>query len=155
MRRRALIVLPALLLSLAGCGDDLEERRADYLERAEAVCADSNAQARELGSPASVADVPRFAEAAVALVRATVDGLEALEPPEEDRAEVQQKVLEPLRDDVGTAEEYAGQVTAAAEANDIPTLLTLNDERPTTSADVDFMRGYGFEECVTAAQQGG
>jgi hypothetical protein len=154
MRRTALL-LPALTLALTACGDSLDERRAAYLADAEAVCADSNAKAANLGSPATVREVPVFARAAVLLVRATVDGLEDLEPPEEDRAEVQDKVVGPLRADVEVAEDYAAQITAAAEADDVERLLALGDEVPGTGADVAFMREYGFDECVRAAEQTG
>jgi ribosomal protein S18 acetylase RimI-like enzyme len=155
--RRLALILPVLLLPLAGCsgddGESLEERRSAYLQSAEAVCADSNEQVEALGQPTSVAEVPTAADRAVEIVRGTVASVEALEPPEEDRAEIEEKVVDPLRADVGVAEQYAEEVKAAAAANDSLALLRLLGERPQTTADLEFMRGYGFVECVRAADQ--
>jgi len=52
-------------------------------------------------------------------------------------------------------EAYAEEVKAAAAAGDGATLLRLVQERPQTSADLDFMREYGFDQCVRAADQQG
>ena len=152
--RRLAAALPLLLVAACsgGGGDDLEERRNAYLDRAEAVCERTNADIDALGTPAGVEQVPEFADKAVAIVQRTVEELSAVEPPEEDRAEVEQKVLEPLADDVETAEQYAEQVKAAAAANDQAGLLRLLQESPQTTADVAFMRDYGYVECVEAVQ---
>jgi hypothetical protein len=153
--RRSLLAL-ALLLALTACGDDgptLEERRAEYREEAETVCAVANAESAQLSAPSSVDAVPEFADQAVALVRDTVADLEELEPPEEDAEEVEERMLAPLREDVAVAEDYAEQLRAAAAANDVATLLGLAAQRPQTSADLEWMREYGLPECARAADQ--
>ncbi|HVM26967.1 MAG TPA: hypothetical protein VM433_04750 [Mycobacteriales bacterium] len=157
--RSLLLTLPLLLVLPACAGGDgeptLEERREAYVEQAEEVCVQSNQQVQELGTPGSVAEVPAAADRAVEIVRTTVDQITALDPPEEDRPELTERVLDPLRDDVGVAEAYAEEVKAAAAAGDGATLLRLVQERPQTSADLDFMREYGFDQCVRAADQQG
>jgi hypothetical protein len=158
--RRSLLLVPVLLLTTAcsGGGDDggqpsLEDRRADYLAAAEDVCTEADIAVRDLGTPSGVADVPAFADKVVALVRSTVEELTAVEPPAEDAAEITAKVYDPLRADVTSAEAYAGQLKAAAAANDTATLLRLAGERPQTTADLAFMREYGFDQCVRVADQ--
>jgi hypothetical protein len=158
MRHAAAAVLVLTLATACSGGDDggapsLEDRRADYVASAEDVCTETNLAVRELGTPSGVADVPAFADRAVEVVRTSVEELTALTPPEEDAAEVEQKVYAPLRADVGAAEAYAGQLKAAAAANDTAALLRLVQERPQTTADLAFMREYGFSECVRAADQ--
>jgi hypothetical protein len=161
MRRSAFLV-PLVVLPLVACsgssgskGSDLKERRAAYLKAAEAVCAKTNADVAALGTPTSVAAVPAFADKAVAIVQSTVDRFAAVQPPAEDRAEIAAKVADPLHKDVGVAQAYAAQVKAAANANDSAALLRLVQDRPQTSADLAFMRTYGFVQCVKAADQRG
>ncbi|HWG93247.1 MAG TPA: hypothetical protein VNU66_03340 [Mycobacteriales bacterium] len=157
--RRSLLLVPVLVLTAAcsGGGDggepSLEERREAYLTAAEDVCTETNIAVRELGTPAGVAEVPAFADRAVEVVRSSVEELTAVEPPAEDAAEVTEKVYDPLRADVTAAEAYAEQLKAAAAANDTATLLRLVGERPQTTADLAFMRDYGFDQCVRAADQ--
>ncbi len=157
---RSLVLTLPLLLVLPACsggedGQSLEDRRAAYVEQAEEVCIASNEQVQELGTPTSIAEIPAAADQAVEIVRSTVDEITALEPPEEDRAEVTEKVLEPLADDVGRAETYAEEVRAAADGGDSATLLGLVSQVPSTTADVAFMRDYGLVECAKAAELAG
>ena len=162
--RRLAPVLALTLLPLVGCSSDdggggdsgpsLEDRRETFVDAAEQVCTDANAEVTAIPAPTSVDTVAPYAEQVVAVLQRTVDEVAALEPPEEDQAELQEKVLGPLESDVGVAEQYAADVTAAAEANDQAGLLRLVQELPQTSADVEFMREYGLVECAKAADTG-
>jgi hypothetical protein len=156
--RRLALVLP-LLLAVPACstgqeadaGPSLEDRRADYVEQVEETCAEANAELQALERPTAVDGVADYADAVVDLLRRTVQEASTVEPPEEDRAEVTEKVLDPLADDVARAEEYGSQVRAAADAGDSATLLSLVGQLPSTSADLAFMRDYGLVECAKAA----
>lgn len=156
---RRLVLLPLLLLVLPACsgdGDDegasLEDRRADYVAQAEEVCAQAVDDFESLTTPTTPADVPEYADAVLELFTSTVDEVGALTPPEEDRAELEEKLLTPLEADVVAAEGYAEQLSAAAAANDGATLLRLAQERPQTSADLPYMREYGLVRCTEAVE---
>ncbi|HWH28559.1 MAG TPA: hypothetical protein VNU26_06280 [Mycobacteriales bacterium] len=156
---RRLAVLPLLLL-LPACSDDggnggpsLEERRADYVAQAEEVCAQANDDVEALTAPTSVAEVPEYTDSVVELLQRTVTEVRALTPPEEDQAELREKLLTPLEADVQAAKGYAAQLSAAAEAEDSATLLRLAQELPETSADLEYMREYGLVQCAEAIEQ--
>lgn len=156
--RRALVLLPlaAVLLSAcsgSGSGTSLKDQRAAYLKKAEAVCKQANDQAAGLQAPSSVAEVPAFADRSLQLVRTTVDRFAAVAPPPDDAAQVRSRVTDRLQADAQTVAGYVDQVKAAAAANDNAALLRLLQQRPRTTADLQFMRTYGFDQCVRAAQQ--
>jgi prophage DNA circulation protein len=145
-----MLVLPAC--SGEGGGDDsLEDRRAAYVEAAEQACSEANEQVAAVPAPTSVDAVAPYAEQVVEVLEQTVQEVTALEAPEEDRAELTEKVLDPLASDVERAREYAEQVREAAEGMDNAALLELVQNVPETSADVAFMRDYGLVECASAA----
>lgn len=156
MRRTGLVLLLLALTACSGGGDDgggdsLEDRRAAYVDAAEQVCADANDEVEALTRPTSVETVPEFTDQVLEVLASTVEDVTALEPPQEDQAELTEKVLDPLQADLIRAQEYATDVRTAAEANDSPGLLALIQEVPETSADLTFMREYGLIECANAA----
>jgi prophage DNA circulation protein len=160
--RRLARSLP-LLLVLTACstgqeadgGSSLEDRRAAYVDQVEEACTEANEELAALERPTSVDGFVAYTDAVVDLLSRTVSQVATAEPPEEDLDEVTEKVLDPLADDVGRAEEYAEQVRAADEAGDSAALLGLVSQVPETSADVPFMRGYGMIECAKAAELAG
>ena len=155
--RRLALALPVLLLPLSACsggGDDgpsLEERREAYLEETEAICQDVNEELEAKPLPTDIPSVPAYADDVVALLERTVEEVAAVEPPEEDQGRLEENVLEPLRSDIPRAQAYAQELKDAAAANDGAALLQLVQDRPQTSADLAFMRDYGFSQCVAAA----
>lgn len=157
--RRLLLVLPAIALSLGGCtgGDDggsLEDRRAAYLDRAEGICQEANEAVEAETQPTEISAVPAFVDRLLGIARDTVAEVRALEPPEEDRDEIRSKVLDPLEVDLAAGDAYAAEIRAAAEANDSAALLRLIQEVPETTVDLEYMREYGFVECVELADSG-
>lgn len=152
--RRSLL-LPAVLLVLPACsgggGDGPEDRRAAYVDAAEQACTAANEEIAALATPTSIQTIAPYAEQVVQVLEDTVEQVSVLEPPAEDAAELTEKVLDPLVDDVVRAQEYAAEVRTAADAGDGPGLLRLVQEVPQTSADLAFMREYGLEQCASAA----
>lgn len=152
--RRALVVL-ALLVTPAcgggGGGGDADAKQA-YLEKAEAICTRANeAQAAE-PSPNDAKSIAVYVRRLVTLAGDAAAELAALEPPEDDAAELDAKVVRPLQEQLAVARDYAKQVEDAAASGDSAAVLTLLGSAPTeTKADLEFMREYGFTACVEAA----
>jgi hypothetical protein len=154
---RHVLLLPALATALAlsacsGAGsaeDDAAAAKASYVEQASAAC-DRAAQERDALTPPS--DAARFAPYVRSLVeiaaRAERD-LAALEPPAADRAALQSKLLDPLATSVEQGEQFATKVEAAG--TDQQKLAALVGQAPTAAGiDLDFLRSYGLNSCVTA-----
>ena len=155
--RRLLLVLP-LLLTVPACSDDgggsaaaAPDQREEFVDAAERICSDANDEVAAIPTPTAVDTVAPYAEQVVGVLDRTVAEVSALELPEDDAAELTEKVLDPLQADVVTAREYAAQVRAAADAGDQAALLDLVAALPSTTADVGFMRSYGLTQCAAAA----
>ena len=148
--RRLPAALLVVLLPLLGCsgGDSAKD---EYVSSAEQICTETNEEVEALTAPTGVDTVADYTDEVVALLETSVDEVTALEPPEQDAAELSEKVLDPFTDDVARAQEYADEVRTAAEAGDSAALLTLVRDVPQTSADLEFMREYGLVECAEAA----
>ena len=79
MRALALLVV----LAVAGCGGGDSLSRAEWAERANAICRDTLEKVEALGQPVTSADFLRLMPKANELGRKAVAGLRELEPPEE------------------------------------------------------------------------
>ena len=149
-------VLVAVLLVAAcgGGGDGDSSAKKAYVNKAEAICERANEQLEQAkkNQPTSSAAVSAYVKQLVDIAVSNLDGLAELEPPAEDRADIDAKVLEPLRTQLKAAEAYQAEVDAAVVAKDNAALLRLVQNPPTqTKADLAFMKDYGFDACVTAA----
>jgi hypothetical protein len=155
--RRALILVALLAAACGGGSATSANPRAAYLGKAEAVCAKANdaLAAAKKTQPASIAAVPPYVHKLVDIAKTNVDELGALTPPPKDKADLDAKVLSPLRAQVTDGTAYAAQVDAAAAKKDSAALTQLVFNPPTkTRADVAWMKTYGFSACVKAADTG-
>ena len=156
--RRA-AALPALLLTLAltacsgGGGEpsaapEVDPKRA-YVEAASTICGDAQEQFAALPAPSAPADFGPYVAQTVRLVEQVQTDLTALTPPEQDRAELQSKVITPLAALVEQGRVFSARVTAAGA--DEAQLLPLLGQRPTSAAvDKQFLRSYGLDSCAQA-----
>jgi hypothetical protein len=147
-----------LLGGLQGCGPaaSTSEPRAAFLKQAEAVCAQANADQKALTTPTGVADLPGYVAQVVAIADRAATQLAALPIPAADRSELQKRVIGPLREQLAIGHRYADQVAAAARAHDQVALLKLLGSPPSdTKADLRWMKHYGFDACVKAADTSG
>ena len=156
--KRALV----LVLLVAACGGssggDSGDPKADYLGKAEAICAKANTQidAAKKNTPAGTAEVPAYVHKLLDLAKQTLEDLSLLSPPKADAAQVKAKLIDPLTQQYADGQTFAGKVDEAAAKNDTQTLTQLVFNPPTkTRVDVAWMKSYGFKECVTAADTGG
>jgi Tfp pilus assembly protein PilP len=149
--RRALLLSTALLLTACGGGED--EKQA-YVEQASAICEEAVTEFEGLTLPSTPEGFAPYADSVVAVLEKTEAELSALEPPTDDRAELEDKALDPLSRLVEEGKDYAEQVRAAGA--DQGKLLTLLSQRP-SAADIDqeFLRSYGLEPCADAVAAAG
>lgn len=148
---------PALLLStvllLAACGGG-EDEKAAYLQDAKAVCESTTEQVEALTVPTAPEGFAPYADSLVEILQTAHHELAGLTPPQDDAAELQEKVIDPLEELVADGKDYAEQVRAAG--TDQMTLLTLLSQRPSAEGiDTDFLRDYGLPTCAEAVEKAG
>ena len=149
---RLLLLLPALALALTACGGNADPR-AEYVEKANSVCADADDDFADLTQPTSAAEFGPFAQKTLAIAEQAQQELAKLTPPEQDRAELETKVLNPFAMLVEEGKAFAEQVSAAGA--DQAKLLALLPQRPTAEKiDLEFLRTYGLGTCADAIELG-
>ena len=142
--RRALLLSTALLLPACGGGEDA---KAAYVADAKAVCKEAAADKAALKTPSAPAEFSPYADQLVAIAEGAQRDLAALEPPADDRAELEERVLDPFADVVEEGRDFAAQVEAAGD--DQAALLALLGERPDAGeVDLDYLRRYGLKTCA-------
>lgn len=155
MTRRPLALLLALPLamSLAACGGDdggsEDDPKAAFVDQAAAICTSADEDVSALEQPTAAAQFAPFVEQTIAIAERAQDELAALTPPEQDRAELEERVLDPFAALVEEGRAFAGRVEAAGQ--DQLQLLPLLSQRPTADdIDLDYLREYGLETCADA-----
>jgi len=149
-RRLPLTVLAAVLL-LPACGDD-GDAKAEYVKAATAVCDKAAQESEALKPPAAAADFAPYADGIVRIAEQAQRELSELEPPSEDREELERRVLEPFADVVEEGKAFAAKVRAAGE--DQAKLLPLLGEVPDAGdVDLDYLRSYGLGSCADVISQ--
>jgi ABC-type transporter MlaC component len=154
----ALLVLP--LLVAAACSgsssSDAAAQRSSYVQEAEAICQQANADQKALTKPTSAKQLSPYVDAVVQIADRSTTALLKLSPPAEDKKDLEQHVFTPLHQQLVLAREYADKVRSASKGNDQVALVKLLSDPPNqTAADLVWMRKYGFKECVTAADTSG
>ncbi|MGI8536484.1 MAG: hypothetical protein ACR2K2_08285 [Mycobacteriales bacterium] len=152
MTPRLLVLLPALALALTACGGNADPK-ADYVAKANSLCADADDDFAALTQPTSAAEFSPFAQKTVAIAEKAQRELAKLSPPEQDRAELETKVLTPFAALVEEGKAFAQQVSDAGA--DQAKLLALLPQRPTAEKiDLGFLRSYGLGTCADAIELG-
>lgn len=153
--RRALLLLPFLLLpACSGNDGGGEDVKATYVAEAQQVCEDAVEEFEALTVPTTPEGFAPYADALVGIVEKTHHELAALTPPEEDRARLEERALDPLEALVAEGKAYAEQVRAAGA--DQAELLTLLSQRPKVDGiDVGYLRSYGLSSCAEAVEKAG
>lgn len=157
MKRAALALL--LATACSGGGDKVSSQgvsKEDFLAKAEKVCAQANTDQDALKTPTSVDALAPYVARVVEIADTATEELKKLELPKADEADLKAKVLDPLEAQLTAGHAYADKVKAAADKNDFVALTKLLGDPPTDSkADLRWMKDYGFDACVEAADTGG
>ena len=126
--RGVLVVVPAVVV-LAACGGGGGGRlsASEYRSKADAICADANQKLKKIGNPSTPAELRSLMKKARPTLKNAIDKLEALEPPKDLEAKVDEwnskndRLLQ-LYDELSNETDLAKLQTKAQE------LGNLNDE---------------------------
>ena len=145
--KRAIVVLSAAAAAGCGGGDGGERlSRAEFVERADAICQKYEARLDALGRPANVAELRSFADRALPIAREGREELGELNPPQElekrydawlERGDEAIEIVERLRE-------------AAAEGNQGEIQQIAEDAQRTDAESNRLARELGFEQCGAA-----
>lgn len=151
--RAALVVLPLVaVVACSGGSSSSGASKADYVKKAEAICLKANVDQKNLKTPTSAGELSPYVDAIVRIADQSTTALLKLDPPKADKEVLDQHVFTPLSGQLTKLRDYADKVRKAAKDNDQIGLVKLLSDPPNkTAADLDWMRSYGFKECVEAA----
>jgi hypothetical protein len=123
-------MLLAAVALLAACGDSKKPAagpqlsHADYVRQADAACQRADAALASLPQPAGMAQLPSYAKQAADIVAAERQELQALQPPDADRAKAGE--LGSAMDDVAKAAEGLIAVAGDGNVQDIEAYVSRN-----------------------------
>lgn len=133
--------LASLVLLLAGCGGG--NSRQNFVEDATAICAETNARVKALGTPESFTATQLYARQAGDAVGDAIDELENLTPPPE--------LEDPFTRYLGTLAErrtVLGRMVEAGDANSMKRIQEVGSDLDVVNAKARAdARGAGIADC--------
>jgi hypothetical protein len=152
----ALVLVPLALVAACSSSGASGLSKSAYVQKAEALCAKANTDIDALTTPTDPAGLPAYVQSVVDIAANATTALGKLDAPSKDKAELDSKMLAPLRAQVSEGRGLVTKVRAAVASGDQKALGELVASPPTmTKADLAWMRAYGFKACVTAADTEG
>ena len=137
----------ASLAVLAACGGDDRLSKAEFVRRADAICARYARRLERVPPPQTVADVPSYVERGIPVAEREIAELDKLRPPRQDDAEVA-RLLAELKTTVAELEHLG--TAAAARDRDAVRSATRRVEAASARA-AELARRYGFRDCGSGA----
>ncbi len=154
-RSRLLVSATVLVLALSACsgGDDAPAEQVDpkqaYVSAATEICTSADEDVAALAPPTTPEQFSPFVQETIAIADRAQTQLAELTPPQEDRADLESKVLTPFAALVEQGKAWSAQVAAAGA--DQAKLLPLLASRPTSAGiDTEYLRSYGLDSCADA-----
>ena len=152
MKHLAMLLPLALVAGCSGSSTPSGVAKSDYLKKAEVICTKANVDQKALKTPTTPDAIPAYVASVIKIADTATSGLAALEAPKADQKDLESKVLGPLRTQLSVGHDYYDQIVAATKNKDQKALVKLLGNPPTQAkADLRWMKGYGFKECVDAA----
>jgi len=153
-RRLRIFMLAAMLGGLlAACsgeeasGDDERPTRAEFIERADARCAEADAETSELQPPKKPREVEPFLNQARTITQDLVDDLRALPTPEGD-----EQTIDSMLDKVEEALAKLPALLHASEEKDLAAIQAEGQELQVLAQEAQRIASeYGFEVCGRVA----
>jgi hypothetical protein len=138
----------AIMTDTAGTGApaDVSPEKAAFIEQADTICADAEAQIDALGQPASAEELPDFLNKGVEIQTAYIEKLKGLDAPEDDAEWWQDTLgmLDQLNEATTKLAEKASSGGTEEELNALADEATpINDELTQRARD------YGLQKCGT------
>ena len=146
--RRVLVLSTVLLLAACGGGEEKEA----FVKSATEICQRAADDSKALKTPSTPAEFAPYADKIVAIAEQAQEDLSALEPPADDREDLENKVLEPFADVVEEGRQFAKKVREAG--TDQAKLLPLLSQVPDSGeVDLEYLRSYGLDTCADVIEQ--
>ncbi len=161
-RRPALtaLALSAVLTACSGGGggsgpaeEEVDPKQA-YVTAADEICTSADEDFAALTPPTTPEQFAPYVQQTIGIADRAQTQLAELTPPEEDRADLETKVLTPFAALVEQGKAWSDQVAAAGA--DQAKLLPLLGSRPTSAGiDKEYLRSYGLQSCADAVARVG
>lgn len=150
LRPRTLLLLPLLLLPACGGSDGLP--KDEFVAKAEAVCAKTNAALEDEKEPESPQEIEPYFSRQLKTAKDATEELEQLAADQPDEDQIRTIFLTPLRGQVEELETYLPRIAEAVEQGEQG--LSELEEPDLPKADEAAMKEYGFDACLEVAQTG-
>jgi len=138
----ARIVVGLALLAGTACSDQGLSKE-EFIERADAVCAEAEEQTKDLQPPRSPEELAEFTDEAQRITGELLSDLRELEPPEEGR-----ETIESLLATIEEALGYLPQIRDAALERQAQRIQELGSSLQQASSKAnEIAQGYGLQTC--------
>lgn len=135
-------IVVAVMLAATACADEGLSKE-EFIERADAICRESEEQTEEIEPPRTPEELAGFVDEAERITGDLLRKLRDLEAPEEDRQEID-ALLNKIQEALG----HLPEIGRAAEEESAERIKQLGRELRDVSAEANEMaRDYGFEVC--------
>jgi hypothetical protein len=150
-RSLALVAVPVALLTACGGSSSKSLSKADYVKQSEAICAQANKAIDALPEPKAITDLPDLLANTVKIAKKATATLIDLGDAQSDKATLHKIFLDPIDKQVKAVEAYEPEVKAAVAKGE-EAVSALKDPSSEVKADTAAMKTYGFDSCVTTAE---
>lgn len=139
--KNARIWVATALVVFGACSSGLSKE--EYIEQADAICAEADAKTQDIAPPKSAAELEDFVNQAEEVTAKLLADLRELEPPEEGRETVEQ-MLKKIEEAMG----YLPEIEEAARSRDTQQLTAVAQQLQSAASEANRLaQEYGLEKC--------